>query len=134
MACVVLRAGAALDPDGLKDYCRERLTAYKVPRTFYHFEELATDQIGKLRRREVQADLLDMLGLVPKEKDDATDAEEADGSDDSDNSGKAKPLDEQPDHQESDIAGVEVDDLDDAQPDEDAVAEAEDSTDEADKK
>ncbi|MEY8210332.1 long-chain-fatty-acid--CoA ligase [Corynebacterium sp. MNWGS58] len=133
VACVVLRAGAALDPDGLKDYCRERLTAYKVPRTFYHFEELATDQIGKLRRREVQADLLDMLGLVPKEKDDATDADEADGSDDSDNSGKAKPLDEQPDHQESDIAGVEVDDLDDAQPDEDAVAAADDGAEDADK-
>ena len=117
MACVVLRAGAALDPDGLKDYCRERLTAYKVPRTFYHFEELATDQIGKLRRREVQADLLDMLGLVPKEKDAAAD-DDTDGSEDSDTSGKAKPLDEQPDHQESDVEGVEVEDLADAQPDE----------------
>jgi len=37
------------------------LTRYKVPRTFYHFEELAKDQLGKIRRREVQADLIDRL-------------------------------------------------------------------------
>ena len=49
------------DPEGLKDYCRERLTRYKVPRTFYHFEELAKDQMGKIRRREVQADLIRRL-------------------------------------------------------------------------
>ena len=53
-----------------------------------------------------------MLGLVPKEKDSADD--DTDGSDDSDTSGKAKPLDEQPDHQESDVEGVEVEDLADA--------------------
>ena len=50
-----------MDPEGLKDYCRERLTRYKVPRTFYHFEELATDQLGKVRRRAVQEDLLKRL-------------------------------------------------------------------------
>ena len=61
VACIVLNDGAALDPEGLKDYCRERLTRYKVPRTFYHFEKLATDQLGKIRRREVQADLLERL-------------------------------------------------------------------------
>ncbi|MGO1374424.1 MAG: AMP-binding enzyme, partial [Corynebacterium casei] len=62
VACVTLRDGAALDPEGLKDFARERLTRYKVPRTFYHFEELAKDQLGKIRRREVQQDLLKMLG------------------------------------------------------------------------
>ena len=41
VACVTLRDGAALDPEGLKKFARERLTRYKVPRTFYHFEELA---------------------------------------------------------------------------------------------
>ena len=61
VACVVLRDGAALDPDGLKDFARENLTRYKVPRTFYHFEELAKDQMGKLRRREVREDLLSKL-------------------------------------------------------------------------
>lgn len=62
VACVTLRDGSALDPEGLKEFARERLTRYKVPRTFYHFDELAKDQLGKIRRREVQQDLLKMLG------------------------------------------------------------------------
>ncbi|WP_018297868.1 long-chain-fatty-acid--CoA ligase [Corynebacterium lubricantis] len=61
VACVTLNDGAALDPEGLKEFARERLTRYKVPRTFYHFEELNTDQLGKIRRREVQKDLLKLL-------------------------------------------------------------------------
>ena len=61
VACIVLNDGSALDPDGLKDFARERLTRYKVPRTFYHFDELAKDQMGKIRRREVQADLIRRL-------------------------------------------------------------------------
>ncbi len=61
VACITLNEGAALDPDGLKEFARERLTAYKVPRVFYHFEELARDQMGKVRRREVQDDLLTLL-------------------------------------------------------------------------
>ena len=61
VGCVTLRDGAVLDPEGLKEFCRERLTRYKVPRTFYHFEELAKDQMGKIRRREVRDDLLSKL-------------------------------------------------------------------------
>ncbi len=61
VACIILEDGAALDPEGLKEYCRERLTRYKVPRTFYHFEDLARDQMGKIRRREVQAELIARL-------------------------------------------------------------------------
>ncbi|MHA2787958.1 long-chain-fatty-acid--CoA ligase [Corynebacterium sp. S7] len=61
VACVTLNDGAALDPEGLKEFARERLTRYKVPRTFYHFEELKSDQLGKIRRRDVQADLLKLL-------------------------------------------------------------------------
>ncbi|AKE38236.1 Acyl-CoA synthetase (AMP-forming)/AMP-acid ligase II [Corynebacterium camporealensis] len=61
VACIDLADGAALDPEGLKEYCRERLTRYKVPRTFYHFEELAKDQMGKIRRREVQQDLIERI-------------------------------------------------------------------------
>ncbi|MCS4535626.1 long-chain-fatty-acid--CoA ligase [Corynebacterium sp. HS2168-gen11] len=61
VAALTLAPGAALDPEGLKIFCRERLTRYKVPRTFYHFEELARDPLGKIRRREVQADLIKKL-------------------------------------------------------------------------
>ena len=61
VACVVLGEGTKLDPDGLKDFARENLTRYKVPRTFYHFEALPTDQLGKIRRREVRDALLARL-------------------------------------------------------------------------
>ncbi|AWB83275.1 long-chain-fatty-acid--CoA ligase [Corynebacterium liangguodongii] len=57
VACVTLRQGAEIDSDSLRDWARERLTPYKVPRTFYHFEELARDLTGKIRRREVSETL-----------------------------------------------------------------------------
>ncbi|MDO4761083.1 MAG: long-chain-fatty-acid--CoA ligase [Corynebacterium sp.] len=59
VAAITLGPGAALDPEGLKTFCRERLTRYKVPRTFFHFEEMPRDQMGKIRRREVQEQLLE---------------------------------------------------------------------------
>ncbi|MCQ9341048.1 long-chain-fatty-acid--CoA ligase [Corynebacterium phoceense] len=67
VACIDLADGAALDPEGLKEFCRERLTRYKVPRTFYHFESLAKDQMGKIRRREVQEDLIKRLEAEKKQ-------------------------------------------------------------------
>ena len=35
--------------------------SYKVPRTFYHFEDLARDHLGKIRRHQVRKDLLELL-------------------------------------------------------------------------
>ena len=61
VACVTLREGAALDPEGLKAYARERLTRYKVPRTFYHFEELNRDFAGKISRRKAREELREKL-------------------------------------------------------------------------
>lgn len=61
VACVTLTDGSTLDPNGLKAYARERLTRYKVPRDFYHFEQLQRDQTGKIRRREVRDTLLTLL-------------------------------------------------------------------------
>ena len=51
----------ALDPEGLKTFARQRLTRYKVPRDFYHFERLERDQTGKIRRWEVRDTLLSLL-------------------------------------------------------------------------
>lgn len=59
VAAISLAEGAAMDPDRLKEYCREQLTRYKVPRTFYHFDEMPRDQMGKIRRRDVQAQLIE---------------------------------------------------------------------------
>lgn len=61
VSCVTLRDGAVLDPEGLKEFCRARLIRYKVPRTFYHFEDLARNHLGKIRRHQVRKDLLELL-------------------------------------------------------------------------
>ncbi|WKD62080.1 Long-chain-fatty-acid--CoA ligase [Corynebacterium ciconiae DSM 44920] len=61
-AAITLAEGATLDPDSLKAFCRKNLTRYKVPRVFYHFEELPRDQLGKIRRRDVQQLLVERYG------------------------------------------------------------------------
>lgn len=40
--------------DSLRKHSKEGLTGYKVPRAFYQIAELPTDQMGKVRRSEVQ--------------------------------------------------------------------------------
>jgi len=58
VAAVVLREGAELSPDALRDYCKEHLAAYKVPRRFFAVEELPRSLIGKVLRRQVREQLL----------------------------------------------------------------------------
>jgi long-chain acyl-CoA synthetase len=38
----------------LKEFCRERLTAYKVPKTFVFRDELPKTNVGKILRRELR--------------------------------------------------------------------------------
>ena len=58
VAAVVLREGAVLDPEALRDYCRQHLAAYKVPRKFFEVDELPRSLIGKVLRRQVREQLL----------------------------------------------------------------------------
>jgi len=57
-AAIVLREGAALNADALRDFCRTRLTAYKVPRRVVVVDELPRSLIGKVLRRKVREQLL----------------------------------------------------------------------------
>jgi len=57
-ACLVLHPGATFDAEALREHCRGLLARYKVPRHFVVREELPTDQLGKLRRRQVQEILM----------------------------------------------------------------------------
>jgi len=59
VAAVVLHAGATLDVDGLREYCRTRLSAYKVPRRIVEVDELPRSLIGKVLRRQVRDSLKD---------------------------------------------------------------------------
>ena len=58
-AAVVLRAGAVLDAGALRDFCRTRLTPYKVPKRITAVDDLPRSLIGKVLRRQVREQLLD---------------------------------------------------------------------------
>ncbi|MEV7610505.1 long-chain-fatty-acid--CoA ligase [Microbacterium sp. NPDC089320] len=57
-AAVVLREGAVLDEAALRDFCRTRLTPYKVPRRIRIVDELPRSLIGKVLRRQVRDQLI----------------------------------------------------------------------------
>ncbi|MGO2660439.1 MAG: long-chain-fatty-acid--CoA ligase [Mycetocola reblochoni] len=57
-AAVVLEDGAVATAAALRDFCRTRLAAYKVPRRIEVVDELPRSLIGKVLRREVRARLL----------------------------------------------------------------------------
>ncbi|MCU1423865.1 MAG: long-chain fatty acid--CoA ligase, partial [Microbacteriaceae bacterium] len=56
-AAVVARAGTTIDPAALRDFCRTRLTAYKVPKRVVAVDALPRSLVGKVERRRVR-DLL----------------------------------------------------------------------------
>jgi long-chain acyl-CoA synthetase len=56
-AVVVLTEGATLDVSALREHCRTRLSAYKVPRTIVERDELPRSLIGKVLRRVVRDEL-----------------------------------------------------------------------------
>ncbi len=54
-AFVVLKPGETMTEDEVRDYCRERLAAYKVPATVEFVTELPKSVVGKILRRELRA-------------------------------------------------------------------------------
>ncbi|MBW5448279.1 AMP-binding protein [Cohnella sp. CFH 77786] len=52
-AYIVLRQGAAPNPDELKMWCKEKLAAYKVPKIFEFREALPKTMAGKVLRRKL---------------------------------------------------------------------------------
>lgn len=57
-AAVELREGAVFDAGAMRDFCRESLTPYKVPRRVVEVDELPRSLIGKVLRRQVREELL----------------------------------------------------------------------------
>jgi len=56
VAVVVARDGLSPDPQELRDFCRERLAPFKVPKSVEFAEELPRTASGKLLRRQLQAE------------------------------------------------------------------------------
>ncbi|TNC30943.1 AMP-binding protein [Mumia zhuanghuii] len=57
-AVVVLRQGAELAPDTLREWAKERLSAYKVPRLFHVVDALPKGPSGKILKRAIDRDSL----------------------------------------------------------------------------
>jgi long-chain acyl-CoA synthetase len=55
-AAIVLRPGAAAEPEAIRAWAKERLSAYKVPRLFAFAEELPKGPTGKVLKREIVID------------------------------------------------------------------------------
>jgi long-chain acyl-CoA synthetase len=53
-ACVVLKPGASATPDEIVDFCKERLTGYKVPKIVEFRESLPKSAVGKLLRKALR--------------------------------------------------------------------------------
>lgn len=60
-AAVVLEPSVTLDEDAIRDGCRTRLAAYKVPRRIFAVDELPRSMIGKVLHREVRDQLIERL-------------------------------------------------------------------------
>jgi fatty-acyl-CoA synthase len=54
-AFVVIREGHELSEDTVKEYVRENLARYKVPREVVFLEELPRNPTGKILKRELAA-------------------------------------------------------------------------------
>ena len=57
-AAIVLREGVQVEPEAIRDFCKQRLAAYKVPRRVVVVDDLPRSLIGKVQRREVRERLM----------------------------------------------------------------------------
>ena len=61
VAAVELEPGATLDEDAMRAWCREQLTAYKVPKRIVAIEETPRSMLGKVLRAQVKEMVLPKL-------------------------------------------------------------------------
>ena len=54
VAVVVMKPGATLDETAIRDWCRERLAPYKVPRYIVSRDDLPRSMLGKVLRKQVR--------------------------------------------------------------------------------
>ncbi|TXK19967.1 long-chain-fatty-acid--CoA ligase [Homoserinibacter sp. GY 40078] len=62
VAAVVLAPGAQIDTEALRAWAKRQLAAYKVPRRVHVVEELPKSMIGKVLRRKVRDQLIEIEG------------------------------------------------------------------------
>jgi fatty-acyl-CoA synthase len=63
MAWVALRDGASLDAEELREWCKERVARFKVPRYVKFTDEFPMTVTGKIQKFKMRAEAIDELGL-----------------------------------------------------------------------
>ena len=58
VAVVLLRQGASLDEASMRNWCRERLAAYKVPKQIVAVPEFPRSMLGKVLRKQIREEYL----------------------------------------------------------------------------
>ena len=53
-AFAVARPGQTIDPEAVRNFCREQLAAYKVPKVVNVVDALPKDTQGKILKRELR--------------------------------------------------------------------------------
>ncbi|GAP54380.1 2-succinylbenzoate--CoA ligase [Arthrobacter sp. Hiyo6] len=61
VAAVELAAGASLNEEDLRTYCREHLAGYKVPKRIVAIEDMPRSMLGKILRKQVRERVLPEL-------------------------------------------------------------------------
>jgi len=64
VAAVILKPGVELDVKDLRDFGKQRLAAYKVPRRFVVVDELPKSMLGKVLRSQVREMVMERLATV----------------------------------------------------------------------
>jgi fatty-acyl-CoA synthase len=62
-AWIITRDGISLDADGVRDYCRERLAHFKVPRYVIFVDEFPMTITGKVQKFKMREESVERLGL-----------------------------------------------------------------------
>jgi long-chain acyl-CoA synthetase len=57
----IVRADPGLDTDAVRAFCKEHLTAYKVPKLVEFRDELPKSNVGKILRKELRAEQMAQL-------------------------------------------------------------------------
>ena len=63
VAAIVPHPGAKVDTKSIRSFCRERLTAYKVPHEIFVLDAFPTSMLGKVLRNQVREEILTMRPL-----------------------------------------------------------------------
>ena len=69
MAFIQLKPGISLTEEEIKDYCREKIARYKIPKYVAFVESYPTTASGKIQKYILREQAIEMLGLQDAAKD-----------------------------------------------------------------